>query len=108
MQDHKAIDGGNGIDADKASTAANKVSEELLTCLLAIFSQKSTSSSQDEERVSPPSVSGSCKNRSDPYGVLEFGWRDIGRYKQFRSVDATSFDTNISAGDASALGRRLK
>lgn len=59
MEDHKAIDGSNGIDADKASTAANKVSEELLTCLLAIFSQKSTSSNQDEERVSPPSASGS-------------------------------------------------
>ncbi|XP_066331260.1 uncharacterized protein [Miscanthus floridulus] len=108
MEDHKAIDGGKGIDPDKASTAANKVSEELLTCLLAIFSQKSTSSSQDDERVSPPSVSGSCESSSDPYGVLEFGWRDIGRYKQFRSVDATTFGTNISAGDASALGRRLK
>ncbi|CAD6265171.1 unnamed protein product [Miscanthus lutarioriparius] len=108
MEEHKAIDGGNGNDPDKASTAANKISEELLTCLLAIFSQKSTSSSQDDERVSTPSVSGSCGSSSDPYGVLELGWRDIGRYKQFRSVDATSFGTNISAGDASALGRRLK
>ncbi|XP_021321107.1 uncharacterized protein LOC8083554 isoform X3 [Sorghum bicolor] len=108
MEDHKAIDGGNGIDPDKASTAVNKVSEELLTCLMAIFSQKSTSSSRDEERVSPPSVSGSSGSSSDPYGVLEFGWRNIGRYKQFRSVVATSFDRNISASDASALGRRLK
>ncbi|PAN35816.1 hypothetical protein PAHAL_6G236600 [Panicum hallii] len=120
VEDHKAIDGSNGIDSDTASTAANKVSEELLTCLLTILSQMSTSGSQDEERASSPSVSGSCESSSDgacagtgdPYGVLDkFGWRDIGRYKQFRSVDAASFDTNVSAGDAAAaaaLGRRLK
>jgi hypothetical protein len=55
-------------------------------------------------RVSPPSVSGSCGSSSaDPYGVPEFGWRDIRRYKQFRSVD-----TNISAGDDSALGQIVK
>ncbi|WVZ92485.1 hypothetical protein U9M48_038546 [Paspalum notatum var. saurae] len=119
MGDHKAIGGGsNGIDADKeASTTANEVSEELLTCLLDIFSQMSTSGSQGgEERASSPSVSGSSKSSSsdaacagDPYGVLDFGWRDIGRYKQFRSVDAASFDTDVSAGDATAvLGRRLK
>ncbi|PWZ16382.1 hypothetical protein Zm00014a_041779 [Zea mays] len=54
-------------------------------------------------RVSPPSVSGSCGSSSaDPYGVPEFGWRDIRRYKQFRSVD-----TNISASNDSALGQRL-
>ena len=123
VEDHKAIDGSNGIDSDTASTAANKVSEELVTCLLAIFSQMSTSGGQDEERASSsPSVSGSCESSSDgacagtgdPYGVLDkFGWRDIGRYKEFRSVDAASFDTNVSAGDAAAaaaaaLGRRLK
>ncbi|KAK8451293.1 hypothetical protein SEVIR_6G189400v4 [Setaria viridis] len=116
VEDHKAIDGSNGIDSDMASTAANKVSEELLTCLMAIFSQMSTSRSHDEEQASSPSVSGSCESSSDgacagtgdPYGVLEFGCRDIGWYKQFRSVDAASFDTNVSAGDAAALGRRLK
>ncbi|KAJ1268857.1 hypothetical protein BS78_07G165600 [Paspalum vaginatum] len=116
VEDHKAIDGSNGIDADKeASTTANEVSEELLTCLLDIFSQMSTSGSQGgEERASSPSVSGSCGSSSDaacagdPYGVLDFGWRDIGRYKQFRSVDAASFDTDVSAGAAAVLGRRLK
>jgi len=119
VEDHKAIDGSNGIDSD---TAANKVSEELVTCLLAIFSQMSTSGGQDEDRASSPSVSGSCESSSDgacagtgdPYGVLDkFGWRDIGRYKEFRSVDAASFVTNVSAGGddaaaAAALGRRLK
>nr|CAB3483254.1 unnamed protein product [Digitaria exilis] len=45
----------NGTDSDMASTSANKVSEELLTCLLAIFSQMNASSSQDGERASSPS-----------------------------------------------------
>ncbi|CAO2188587.1 unnamed protein product [Urochloa humidicola] len=116
VEDHRAIDVSNGIGSDTASTAANKVSEEVLTCLMAIFSQMGTSSRQDEERASSPSVSGSCESSSDgtcagtgdPYGVLEFGWRDIGRYKQFRSVDAASFDTNVPAATAAGLGRRLK
>ncbi|PWZ33200.1 hypothetical protein Zm00014a_034580 [Zea mays] len=104
VEDHKFVEGSNGTGPGKASTTTNEVSEELLACLLAIFSQKSASSGQDEERVSPPSVSGSCGSSSvDPYSVLEFGWRDIRRYKQLRSVD-----TNISAGDDSALGQRLK
>jgi hypothetical protein len=104
VDDLKAVEGSNGTGPGKASTAANEVSEELLACLLAIFSQKSASSGQDEERVSPPSVSGSCGSSSaDPYCVPEFGWRDIGRYKQFRSVDM-----NTCAGDDSALGQRLK
>ncbi|ONM03688.1 hypothetical protein ZEAMMB73_Zm00001d031807 [Zea mays] len=104
VEDHKAVEGSNGTGPSKASTAANEVSEELLACLLAIFSQKSASSGQDEERVSLPPVSGSCGSSSaDPYCVPEFGWRDIGRYKQFRSVDM-----NTCAGDDSALGQRLK
>ncbi|CAO2207024.1 unnamed protein product [Urochloa humidicola] len=116
VEGHKSVDGSNGIDSDTSSTAANKVSEELLKCLMAIFSQMSTSSRQDEEGASSPSVSGSCESSSDgacagtgdPYGVLEFGWRDIGRYKQFGSVDAASFSTNVSASDATGLGQRLK
>ncbi|TVU05547.1 hypothetical protein EJB05_48713 [Eragrostis curvula] len=110
---HQTLDDSNGIDGDKASTLANRVSEELLTCLMAIFSQMSTSSTQDEERASSPSVSGSCASSSDggwaagdPYGVLEFGWRDIGPYKQFRAVDAASLDQDVFAG--TLLGRRLK
>lgn len=58
VKDHKGIEDTNGIGSEKASTAGNKVSEELLTCLLTIVSQMSTSSSggQDEERASSPSV----------------------------------------------------
>jgi hypothetical protein len=110
---HKALDDSNGIDADKASTLTNKVSEELLTCLMAIFSQMSTYSGQDDERASSPSVSGSCASSSDcvctgdPYGVVEFGWRDIGPYKHFRAVDAALLDHNVFAG-YTHLSRRLK
>ncbi|KAL6858829.1 hypothetical protein ACP4OV_017831 [Aristida adscensionis] len=111
VEDHEALDMSHGVDSDKASTAANKVSEELLTCLLAIFSQMSSTGGHDEDPASSPSVSGSCESSSDgagdPYGVQGFGWRDIGPYKQFRTVDAASFDKNNLAGDA-ALGRRLK
>ncbi|KAL6646028.1 hypothetical protein ACP70R_017636 [Stipagrostis hirtigluma subsp. patula] len=113
VEDYEVLDVNNGVGSDKASTGANKASEELLRCLLAIFSQMSTSNGQEEERASPPSVSGSCERSSDsacagdPYGVLDFGWRDIGPYKQFRAVDAAAFDKSNSAGDA-ALGRRLK
>lgn len=104
VEDHKAVEGSNGTGPGKASTTMNEVSEELLACLLAIFSRKSASSGQDEERVSPPSVFGSCRSSSiDPYGVPEFGWRDIRRNKQLRLVN-----TNISAGDDSALSQRLK
>ncbi|CAO2169403.1 unnamed protein product [Urochloa humidicola] len=116
VEDNRAIDGSNGIGSDTASTAVNKVSEELLSCLMAIFSQMGTSSRQEEDRASSPSVSGSsesssdggCAGSGDPYGVLEFGWRNIGRYKQFRSVDAASFDTNVPANDAASLSQRLK
>lgn len=106
---HQAIDDTNSTDPDKASTSANRVSEELLTCLMTIFSQMS----HDEERQSSPSVSGSCASSSDgacagdPYGVQEFGWRDIGPYKHFRAVAPASFDQDVFAGDT-LLGRRLK
>uniref|UniRef100_A0A0E0AWK2 Ternary complex factor MIP1 leucine-zipper domain-containing protein n=1 Tax=Oryza glumipatula TaxID=40148 RepID=A0A0E0AWK2_9ORYZ len=76
--------------------------------------QMRSSSDQDEDRSSSPSVSGSCESSDgaacagDPYGVLELGSRDIGPYKQFRAVDATSFDQNVFDSSNSLLGRRLK
>ncbi|KAK3123667.1 hypothetical protein QOZ80_8AG0634370 [Eleusine coracana subsp. coracana] len=107
---HQALDDINNVDADKASTSANKVSEELLTCLMDVFSKMS----HEEERASSsPSVSSSCASSSDgacagdPYGVLEFGWRDIGPYKYFRAVDAASLYQNVFTG-GTLLGRRLK
>ncbi|KAG8087403.1 hypothetical protein GUJ93_ZPchr0010g10864 [Zizania palustris] len=95
------------IDSEKFSTSANKVSEELMTCLLNIFSQMRSSDGQDEARSSSPSASGSCESSGDgaragdPYGVLESGSRDdIGPYKQFQAVGATSFDQNVFGSTA--------
>uniref|UniRef100_A0A0E0LVX0 Ternary complex factor MIP1 leucine-zipper domain-containing protein n=1 Tax=Oryza punctata TaxID=4537 RepID=A0A0E0LVX0_ORYPU len=68
-----------------------------------------SSSDKDEDRSPSPSVSGSegVTYAGDPYGVLELGSRDIGPYKQFRAVDATSFDQNVFDSTNSLLGRRL-
>uniref|UniRef100_A0A0D9X8V8 Ternary complex factor MIP1 leucine-zipper domain-containing protein n=1 Tax=Leersia perrieri TaxID=77586 RepID=A0A0D9X8V8_9ORYZ len=112
VKDHKGTVDTTVIDSENMSTEANRVSEELLTCLLNIFSQMRSSCGQDEDRSSSPSVSGSCESSDgactgDPYGVLELESRDIGPYKQFRAVDATSFDQNVFDSNT-LLGRRLK
>ncbi|XP_062194802.1 uncharacterized protein LOC133897976 isoform X2 [Phragmites australis] len=108
-----------GSNPDKASqvdsTVPNKLSEELLRCLLTIFSQMGSAAGGqgDEEQQAPsPSVSGSSESLEDaypqdPYGILELGARDIGPYKRFHVVDAASFDRNALAGDT-LLSRRLK
>uniref|UniRef100_J3MTT1 Ternary complex factor MIP1 leucine-zipper domain-containing protein n=1 Tax=Oryza brachyantha TaxID=4533 RepID=J3MTT1_ORYBR len=106
VKDHKGTEDSTVIDSENISTEANKVSEELLTCLLNIFSQMRSSTDQDEDRSSSPSVSGACAG--DPYGVMELGGRDIGPYKQFRAVDANSFDQNVFYSSNTFLGRRLK
>lgn len=107
------------VTCQEDSSAANKLSEELLRCLLTIFSRMGSSAAGgqgDEEQHTPsPSVSGSSSSESssedaypqDPYGVLELGARDIGPYKRFHVVDAASFDRNALAGDT-ILSRRLK
>lgn len=99
----------------------NKVSEELLRCLLAIFSQMGGSAAgggrglgDEDQQALSPSVSGSSESSAsseadaypqDPYGILELGARDIGAYKRFHVVDAASFDGN---GDTPLVRRRLK
>lgn len=99
----------------------NKLSEELLQCLLTIFSRMGSAGGGhgDEDQQAPsPSVSGSSESSGsgsedaypqDPYGILELGARDIGPYKRFHVVDAASFDRNAVAGDGDAFhARRLK
>ena len=113
---------------DSSSSVPNKLSEELLRCLLTIFSRMGSAGGGgqgqggDEDQQAPsPSVSGSSSESSgsgsgsedaypqDPYGILELGARDIGPYKRFHVVDAASFDPNALAGDGDApLVRRLK
>ncbi|CAD6224625.1 unnamed protein product [Miscanthus lutarioriparius] len=113
---------------DSSSSVPNKLSEELLRCLLTIFSRMGSAGGGggqgqgDEDQQAPsPSVSGSSSESSgsedaypqDPYGILELGARDIGPYKRFHVVDAASFDPNALAGDGDGDGdaplvRRLK
>ncbi|KAF0908539.1 hypothetical protein E2562_026330 [Oryza meyeriana var. granulata] len=112
VKDHKGTEDTTVVDSGNISTEANTVSEELLTCLLNIFSQMRSSNDQDEDRSSSPSVSGSCESSDgacagDSYGVLELSSRDVGPYKQFRAADATSFDQNVFDSNT-LLGRRLK
>lgn len=95
------------------SSDPNKLSEEILKCLMNIFSQMSLSEKSEEEQCTSPSVSGSSSASSDstdsgdPYGILDFGKRDIGSYKNFIVVDGSSFNPNL-VGDSPLLIRRLK
>lgn len=113
---------------DSSSSVPNKLSEELLRCLLTIFSRMGSAAGRgqgDEDQQAPsPSVSGSSESSGsgsgsgsedaypqDPYGILELGARDIGPYKRFHVVDAASFDPNALAGDGDhtpLVVRRLK
>jgi hypothetical protein len=95
------------------SSDPNKLSEELLKCLMSIFSQMSLSEKSEEEQSTSTSVSGSssiCSDSSDsgdPYGILDFGKRDIGSYKNFIVVEGSSFNPNL-VGESSLPRRRLK
>ncbi|XBH70490.1 hypothetical protein VPH35_098137 [Triticum aestivum] len=107
---------GNGAEKD-GSSAPNRLSEELLSCLLTIFSQMGSpapapASGQDEEQQPvSPSVSGSWSSEDaypqDPYGILELGGRDVGPYRRLGVVDAASFDRDALAGNT-LLARRLR
>nr|CAB3453629.1 unnamed protein product [Digitaria exilis] len=125
--DRKRPAGGSASNCDKAtshddSSVPNKLSEELLQCLLTIFSRMGSATGGgghggDEDQQAPsPSVSGSSESSGsssedaypqDPYGILEFGPRDIGPYKRLHVVDAASFDRKAGDGDA-FHARRLK
>ncbi|RCV12027.1 hypothetical protein SETIT_2G235000v2 [Setaria italica] len=111
----------NKATSQDDSSVPNKLSEELLQCLLTIFSRMGSAGGGhgDEDQQAPsPSVSGSSESSGsgsedaypqDPYGILELGARDIGPYKRFHVVDAASFDRNAVAGDGDAFhARRLK
>uniref|UniRef100_A0A0D9XEL0 DUF547 domain-containing protein n=1 Tax=Leersia perrieri TaxID=77586 RepID=A0A0D9XEL0_9ORYZ len=122
VPDRKRLADTGSNNSEKASqddsSVPNRLSEELLRCLLAIFSQMNSSSAggQDEEQAMAlsPSVSGSgsCESSEDaypqdPYGILEFGTRDVGPYKRFHVIDATSFDQTAMESDT-ILVRKLK
>eukprot|EP01018_Ginkgo_biloba_P021407 Gb_10011 [translate_table: standard] len=118
---------------DGKSTQPNKLSEEIVKCLLSIFlkltkpslgTEYETSSMMSQSTVSTISSrsyvsrsSLSCKtpmDRSeeiyfrDPYGVcVESASRDIGPYKHLHDITASSFDLTRIPSSASLL-RRLR
>lgn len=106
----------SGKLSQDGSSAPNRLSEELLSCLLTIFSQMGSSAAapadeeQQQQQPLSPSVSGSSEEDAypqDPYGILELGSRDVGPYKRLHVIDAASFDRNALASNT-LLARRLK
>ncbi|PKA50010.1 hypothetical protein AXF42_Ash017549 [Apostasia shenzhenica] len=84
------------------ASGPNKLSEEILRCLLHIFTLISLPKkimAVDSDTV--PSVSGSYNGvenieYGDPYNIcVEFGKRDIGPYGCFREVNANTTDMNL-------------
>ncbi|KAG1366605.1 hypothetical protein COCNU_13G003950 [Cocos nucifera] len=100
-------------DEANESSGPNKLSEDVLKCLVSIFSRMSSPKNTVEEREMSPSVSGSSESSEDtgfrdPYGIcLEFGRRDIGPYKHCRAVESSSINSNVVMS-APILARRLK
>ncbi|XP_051188156.1 uncharacterized protein [Lolium perenne] len=108
-----AVSNNSGKVFQDGSSAPNRLSEELLSCLLTIFSQMGSPAAPADEEQQPlsPSVSGSSSEDAypqDPYGILELGGaRDVGPYKHLHVIDAASFDRNALASNT-LLARRLK
>ncbi|XP_042495553.1 uncharacterized protein LOC122074679 [Macadamia integrifolia] len=98
------------------SSMPNKISEDILNCLVSIFLRMSTPKKREvkSETLPPllaPASHGSCEvsESQDPYGgaCLEFGKIDIGPYKHLSVIEANSIDLNRKA-NSFVLTRRLK
>ncbi|WOL19986.1 hypothetical protein Cni_G28788 [Canna indica] len=95
------------------TSGPNKLSEDILKCLMNIFSRISSSMNKKELLDTSLSVSDSFgiseeADCQDPYGIFEeFGKRDIGPYKYFRAVEASPNFPNLLTG-CSFLTWRLK
>ncbi|XP_064978133.1 uncharacterized protein LOC135619760 isoform X2 [Musa acuminata AAA Group] len=91
----------------------NKLSEDILKCLMDVFSRMSSPGNTKEHMETSPSVSGSSgrleeSDSIDPYGICaEFGRRDIGPYKLFQAVE-TSLNVRDLLMGCSFLTSRLK
>lgn len=84
----------------------NKLSEDLVTCLSNIFMRMSSVKRPvaTESRVNDRDVV-----FKDPYGICSsFSRRDIGPYKHFVDVEATSVNQNRTSSSSIFLIRRLK
>ncbi|XP_009414035.2 uncharacterized protein LOC103995220 isoform X2 [Musa acuminata AAA Group] len=91
----------------------NKLSEDILKCLMDVFARMSSPGNTKEHMETSPSVSGSSgsleeSDSIDPYGICaEFGRRDIGPYKLFQAVE-TSLNVRDLLMGCSFLTSRLK
>ncbi|KAL0912391.1 hypothetical protein M5K25_018359 [Dendrobium thyrsiflorum] len=111
----RSINGGLNEKACEEENGANKLSEEILRCLLHIFARISLpKDTVAVESEMCPSVSGSCDSSYqdvyflDPYDICKlFGQRDIGPYKLLSEVDSSSSDVNLIT-KFSFLTRTLK
>ncbi|EOA13199.1 hypothetical protein CARUB_v10026224mg [Capsella rubella] len=95
--ERRSYDGAKGCDP-------NKISEDLVKCLSNIFMRMSL--------VKKAAVTKSQENAfiKDPYGICtSFTRRDIGPYKNFKDVEATSVNRNrMSSSSSLFLYRQLK
>ncbi|GAV72476.1 DUF547 domain-containing protein/Lzipper-MIP1 domain-containing protein [Cephalotus follicularis] len=101
--------------SSEANSTANKVTEDIVNCLMSIFLRLSTLKDNAVELGTMPSQSGSSSNESngqsefcDPYGICsEFRTRDIGPYKHLCAIEANSIDVKLTP-DTSFLVDKLK
>lgn len=92
----------------------NRISENIMKCLCNIFLRMSSVKNRGGDENCPTfsnlatQESKEKREFGDPYGITsEFGKRDIGKYKQFLSIDASSINLNRTANSLFLL-RRLK
>lgn len=92
----------------------NKISENILKCLLSILMRMSSVKNWGTTENLPSfSTLGMTESNErtefwDPYGICsEFGQRDIGPYKQLHAIEARTINPNRTA-NALFLLRRLK
>ncbi|KAF8377514.1 hypothetical protein HHK36_030896 [Tetracentron sinense] len=94
----------------------NKISEEILKCLLSIFSRMSMLKNKElESEIFPSSLSALASDEIceetevwDPYGICSvYGKRDIGPYKHLCAIEASSVNPNQTTKSLFLI-RRLK
>ncbi|XP_020581016.1 uncharacterized protein LOC110025088 isoform X2 [Phalaenopsis equestris] len=98
----------------KELSGPNKLSEEILRCLLSIFSRISLAkNAMAMESEFSPSVSASSEGLGiqgslDPYSICsQFGRRDVGPYQHLHELEASSIDPNLISNSL-FLTQRLK
>ncbi|XP_068641823.1 uncharacterized protein [Aristolochia californica] len=118
LVDHEKVEASTNTPKELVSDVEtpNKVSEDILKCLLSIFLRMSTPRATTMDSEMLPSNSGSSPSGEgsegmefqDPYEIcFEFGKKDIGPYKNLHAVKASSIISNRIIGSAFLI-QRLK